>query len=64
MHKQPEYEPDFVVETATAKYLCEPKATNAMQDDGVQAKARAAYECAGMPPSMNNGMVVNPGLIY
>lgn len=43
-HKQPEYEPDFVVETATAKYLCEPKAANAMQDDDVQAKARAAYE--------------------
>ncbi len=43
-HRQPEYEPDFVVETATAKYLCEPKAANAMQEDDVQAKARAAYE--------------------
>ena len=42
--KYSEYEPDFVVETATAKYLCEPKAANAMQDDDVQAKARAAYE--------------------
>ena len=43
-YKQAEYEPDFVVETANAKYLCEPKAVNAMQDDDVQAKARAAYE--------------------
>jgi len=43
-YKQAEYEPDFVVETAAAKYLCEPKAANAMQDDDVQAKARAAYE--------------------
>ncbi len=42
--KYSEYEPDFVVETATAKYLCEPKAANAMQDDDVQAKAHAAYE--------------------
>ncbi len=43
-HRQSEYEPDFVLETASAKYLCEPKAANAMQDDDVQAKARAAFE--------------------
>lgn len=43
-HNYQEYEPDFVVETTTAKYLCEPKAANAMQDDDVQTKARAAYK--------------------
>jgi type III restriction enzyme len=37
-----EYVPDFVVETATARYLCEPKAANDMQSAEVQAKARAA----------------------
>lgn len=36
------YEPDFVVETATAKYLCEPKAANEMQDETVLKKADAA----------------------
>lgn len=35
------YVPDFVVETKTAKYLCEPKALNEMQDEEVQAKAKA-----------------------
>ncbi len=39
-----EYEPDFVVETATMKLLCEPKRANEMQDEIVQAKARAASE--------------------
>ncbi len=43
-YKQAEYEPDFVVETATTKYLCEPKAAKDMANDDVQAKARAAYE--------------------
>ncbi len=41
------YEPDFVVEAMTAKFLCEPKAAGEMTDDDVQAKARAAVEwCA------------------
>lgn len=39
-----EYEPDFVVETETARYLCEPKAENMMEDETVLAKARAASE--------------------
>jgi type III restriction enzyme len=38
------YEPDFVVETASAKFLCEPKAAAEMSDNDVQAKARAAVE--------------------
>lgn len=36
------YEPDFVVETRTAKFLCEPKRAIEMSDDVVQAKAQAA----------------------
>jgi type III restriction enzyme len=36
------YIPDFVVETKSAKYLCEPKAANEMGDETVLAKARAA----------------------
>lgn len=41
------YEPDFVVETKTAKFLCEPKAATDMTDEDVQAKAKAAVEwCA------------------
>ena len=36
------YEPDFVVETTNAKYLCEPKAANEMGDATVQKKAQAA----------------------
>jgi type III restriction enzyme len=36
------YEPDFVVETATAKYLCEPKRADQIETEEVQAKARAA----------------------
>jgi len=36
------YEPDFVVETQTAKYLCEPKRANDMKDETVLAKAQAA----------------------
>jgi type III restriction enzyme len=38
------YEPDFVVETATDKYLCEPKRADEMTDPEVQAKARAAAQ--------------------
>ncbi|MDR2891526.1 MAG: DEAD/DEAH box helicase family protein [Deltaproteobacteria bacterium] len=37
-----QYEPDFVVETETCKYLCEPKRADQMQTEEVQAKARAA----------------------
>jgi len=37
-----DYEPDFVVETATEKLICEPKAADRMQDPVVLAKARAA----------------------
>ena len=36
------YEPDFVVETKTEKYLCEPKRASEVSDDIVQAKAEAA----------------------
>ena len=36
------YEPDFVVETATEKLLCEPKAASEMEDPEAQVKARAA----------------------
>lgn len=36
------YEPDFVVETVTTKYLCEPKAASEMQDETVLKKADAA----------------------
>jgi len=43
-HGKPAYEPDFVVETATTKYLCEPKAAREMKTHKVQAKALAAYE--------------------
>jgi type III restriction enzyme len=36
------YEPDFVVETATEKLICEIKARNEMDDEDVLAKANAA----------------------
>lgn len=36
------YEPDFVVETKTDKYLCEIKRANQMKEEGVLAKANAA----------------------
>jgi type III restriction enzyme len=35
-------EPDFFVETKTAKFLCEPKRANKMIDEVVLAKADAA----------------------
>lgn len=38
------YEPDFVAETDDAYYLCEPKAEPEVEDEVVQAKARAAAE--------------------
>ena len=37
-----EYVPDFAVETKTACYLCEPKASTEMDDETVQKKAKAA----------------------
>jgi type III restriction enzyme len=36
------YDPDFIVETTTTKWLCEPKAANEIDDPDVRAKARAA----------------------
>ncbi|MBI4579512.1 MAG: DEAD/DEAH box helicase family protein [Planctomycetes bacterium] len=41
-HDAEAYEPDFVVETEAAKYLCEPKRASEMTDGDVQAKAEAA----------------------
>jgi len=38
------YEPDFVAETKSAKFLCEAKNASEMTDEEVQAKARAALE--------------------
>jgi type III restriction enzyme len=54
------YEPDFVVETVTGKFLCEPKRASEVSDDVVQSKADAAAvwcqhatdhakECDGKP---------------
>ena len=37
-----QYEPDFVVETTNARYLAEVKAASEVNDETVQAKARAA----------------------
>ena len=39
-----EYEPDFVAEAMDAYYLCEAKAETEMDDDTIQAKARAAAQ--------------------
>jgi type III restriction enzyme len=36
------YEPDFVAETENAKFICEPKAANEMDDEEVREKAKAA----------------------
>lgn len=36
------YEPDFVVETGSGKFLCEPKQVGEMDDPDVRDKARAA----------------------
>ncbi|MBL8215162.1 MAG: hypothetical protein JNK87_30870 [Bryobacterales bacterium] len=43
-HQDQQYEPDFAVETATEKLLCEPKRATEMTDEVVLAKARAAVE--------------------
>jgi type III restriction enzyme len=41
-HQEEVYQPDFVVETATTRYLCEPKRANEMTDEVVLLKAKAA----------------------
>jgi type III restriction enzyme len=38
------YEPDFVVETKTAKLICEPKMAKDINTDEVRDKARAAVK--------------------
>jgi type III restriction enzyme len=38
------YEPDFIVETGVAKYVCETKRADEMEDGEVLAKAKAAVE--------------------
>ena len=38
------YEPDFIVEAEDCNYLCEPKRSTEVDDDIVQAKAKAAVE--------------------
>jgi type III restriction enzyme len=43
-HKDQSYEPDFVVETTTGKFLCETKAANEIDTPDVQAKKKAAVE--------------------
>ena len=40
--REESYEPDFVVETETEKFLCEPKRANEVHDEVVRAKANAA----------------------
>ncbi len=39
---EPEYQPDFIVETKTGKWICETKRASDMVDPDVQAKAQAA----------------------
>ncbi|MDW7709785.1 MAG: DEAD/DEAH box helicase family protein [Deferrisomatales bacterium] len=41
------YEPDFVVETKTAKLICEPKRADQVGDPVVQEKARGAVQWCG-----------------
>jgi type III restriction enzyme len=41
-HQDEIYQPDFVVETTDAHYLCEPKRASEMTDETVQQKAAAA----------------------
>jgi type III restriction enzyme len=41
-HQDESHEPDFVVETKRAKFICEPKASNEMTDRTVLDKAEAA----------------------
>jgi len=41
-NREQSYEPDFCVETTSAKLLCEPKRRSELDDPDVRAKARAA----------------------
>jgi type III restriction enzyme len=41
-HQEEVYQPDFVLETESARYLCEPKRASEMTDEVVQLKAKAA----------------------
>ncbi len=41
-YQEEAYQPDFVVETSTARYLCEPKRASEMTDEVVLLKAKAA----------------------
>jgi type III restriction enzyme len=41
-HQEDAYQPDFVVETTEARYLCEPKRASEMTDEIVKMKAKAA----------------------
>ena len=41
-HQDEAYQPDFVVETTIARYLCEPKRASEMTDEVVLLKAKAA----------------------
>jgi type III restriction enzyme len=41
-HQDEVYQPDFVVETTEALYLCEPKRASELTDEVVQLKAKAA----------------------
>jgi type III restriction enzyme len=41
-HQEEIYQPDFVVETKTDRFLCEPKRASEMTDEAVLLKARAA----------------------
>ena len=51
------YEPDFIVETADAIYMCETKAEKDINDPDVQAKAKAAREfcCRATEFTAQNG---------
>lgn len=48
------YEPDFVAETEEAYFLCEPKAEPEVEDEVVQAKARAAAEWSAHASSVSS----------
>jgi len=50
------YEPDFVIETKTAKYICEPKRASDLDDEIVLAKAEAAATwCAHANDNLSEG---------
>jgi type III restriction enzyme len=49
------YEPDFVVETKTRKWICEPKRASEMDDEVVLAKARAAALWCNHASSVSGG---------